>query len=122
MNSLRYVALFASLLLLYPVCALAKAKNEHSVDITNVVQLGNTQLKPGNYKVEWQEPGPVVNVKFVKDGEVVATAKGTLKTNDKDVIQDDVVVRQTHGNQVLTEIDFLHQKEALLFGHHRQGA
>jgi hypothetical protein len=104
------------LILLSPLCALARNKNQQSVDIPDSVQVGATQLKPGNYKVEWQEAGPAVNVKFLHDGEVLATVPGTLKTNDKQVTQDDIVTQITSTNKrVLTEIDFGRQKEALVF-------
>lgn len=122
MNIPRYLALFASLLLLCPVGALAKARNEHSMHISDVVQLGRTRLEPGTYKVEWQRPGPAVNVEFLKGGKVMATAKGTLETNVRTLDHDDVIVRETHGNQVLERIDFAHQKESLLFGQHKPRA
>ncbi|MFZ0762146.1 MAG: hypothetical protein WAM69_19530, partial [Candidatus Sulfotelmatobacter sp.] len=69
------------------------------------------------YKVEWQGTGPAVQVKFVQNGKTVATASGTLKMNDAQVSQDDIVTQTTsaHG-KVLKEIDFGHDKEALVFG------
>jgi len=30
--------------------------NAHSLEISDVVQIGDTKLKPGYYKVEWQGP------------------------------------------------------------------
>lgn len=120
MTNVKYLALLATLLLMTPLCALAKDKNQHSVEISDPVQVGTTQLKPGNYKVEWQEVGPAVNVKFLQDGKVVATVPGTLKTNDTEVTRDDIVFQTTSENRkVLTEIDFGRQKEALLFAQHR---
>lgn len=107
MKYAKYLALLATLTLLTPFCALARERNQHSVDIHNSVQVGTTQLKPGSYKVEWQEDGPAVNVRFVQGGKTVVT-------------QDDMVMRTTSANKnVLEEIDFGHQKEALVFGQHQ---
>jgi hypothetical protein len=120
MKNGKYLALLSALLLLSPLCLSAKDKNEHSVELLDSVQIAATQLQPGHYKVEWQEAGPVVNVKFLHDGKVVATVPGTLKTNDKQVTQDDVVFQMTSANKkVLTEIDFARQKEALVFAQHK---
>jgi hypothetical protein len=117
MRLVKYLALLSTLTLLFPLAALARDKNEHSVNIADTVQIGSTQLKPGDYKVEWQETGPAVQVKFMKNGKTVATASGTLKTNDAQVFQDDIVTQMTSAHRkVLKEIDFGHDKEALVFG------
>jgi hypothetical protein len=81
------------------------------------VQIGGTTLKPGTYKVEWQGTGPAVQVSFQQNGKTVVTLPGTLKTNDDQVAQDAVVTEATGtGTATLKEIDFGHQKEALVFG------
>ena len=117
MKCVKCFALISALTLLFPLSMWARSKNQHSVDILDSVQLGSTQLKPGNYKVEWQQAGPSVQVEFVQNGKTVATASGTLKTNDPQVTQDDLVIQTTSANKrVLKEIDFSHQKEALVFG------
>jgi hypothetical protein len=91
--------------------------NARSVEIFNVVQIGTTELKPGNYKVEWQGNGPAVEVSFRRNGTTVATAPATLKTNDHQVTQDAIETDTTGtGTSTLKEIDFGHQKEALVFG------
>jgi len=120
MKYAKYLALLATLTLLPPFCALARERNQHSVDINDSVQVGTTQLKPGSYKVEWLEAGPSVHVSFVQDGKTVATVPAILKTNDAHVTQDEVVMRTASANKnVLEEIDFGHQKEALVFGQHQ---
>jgi len=104
------------LALLCSVSALARDKNQHSVEIPDSVQVGGTQLQPGNYKVEWQGTGPEIQVNFVRDGKTVATVPGTLKTNDAQVTQDDIVTDTTSANtKTLKEIDFSRTKEALVF-------
>jgi hypothetical protein len=94
----------------------------HSIEIVDALQIGSTQLKPGNYKVEWQGTGPAVQVSFQQNGKTVVTAPGTLKTNDDQVIQDGIVTEATAaGTSTLKEIDFGHQKEALVFDQNRGG-
>lgn len=117
MDYLKYLALVATLLLLTPLSMFAADKTTRSVTIGDAVTVGSTQLKPGQYKVEWQGSGPAVQVTFVRNGKTVATAPANLKTNDSHVTQDDVIMdRTTAKNQTLKEIDFSHQKEALMFG------
>jgi hypothetical protein len=75
---LQSIVVLSTLTLLFPLGALAR-DNQHSVDITDAVQVGSTQLKPGNYKVEWQGTGPVVQVSFQQNGETLVTLPATLE-------------------------------------------
>ena len=96
--------------------AYAARNNAHSVEIYHAVQVGDTRLKPGNYKVEWQGTGPAVQVSFQQNGKTVATVPGTLMTNDDQVTQDAIVTEATGaGASTLKEIDFRHLKQALVF-------
>jgi hypothetical protein len=116
MKQLKYATLLSMLALLFSVSALARDKNQHSVQIPDTVQVGGTQLQPGNYQVEWQGTGPEIHVNFVRDGKTVATVPATLKTNDAKVTQDEVVTDTSSANtQKLTEIDFSRNKESLVF-------
>jgi hypothetical protein len=117
MKCVKFMVLISALTLLFPLSMWARNKSERSVDIPDSVEIGSTQLKPGAYKVEWQEEGPSVQVEFVQNGKTMATASGMLKTNDSQVVQDDVVIETNGANEkVLKEIDFSHRKEALVFG------
>ena len=112
---LQYLAVLSTLALLFPLGASAR-NNAHSVEISDVVQIGSTQLKPGNYNVQWQGTGPVVQVSFQQNRKTVVTVPATLKTNDDQVTQDSIRTEATSsGTSTLKEIDFGHQKEALLF-------
>ena len=112
---LQYLAILSTLVLLSPLGALAR-DNSHSVDIFDVVQIGGAQLKPGNYKVEWQGAGPAVQVSFQLNGKTVITVPATLKTNDADVTRDAIMTEATNADtSTLKEIDFGHQKQALVF-------
>ena len=116
MKQIKYAALLSMLALLSSVSALARDKNQHSVEIPDSVQVGDTQLTPGNYRVEWQGTGPQIQVNFVRDGRTVATVPGTLKTNDAKVTQDDIVTDTTGANtKTLEKIDFGRNKESLVF-------
>ncbi len=104
------------MLLLVPLAALARDNNSRSVEIPSPVVVAVHQLNPGQYKLEWQQPGPRVTVNFVKNGKTVASVPATLKTNDSKVTQDDVMTRTTATNKNrLMEIDLGHQKEAFVF-------
>jgi hypothetical protein len=96
--------------------AYAARDNTRSIEIFDSVQLGTTELKPGNYKVEWQGSGPAVEVSFLRNGKTVVTVPGTLKTNDDQVTQDSILTEATGpGTSTLKEIDFRHLKQALSF-------
>ncbi len=116
MKQFKALALLSTFALLFPVCSLARDKNQRSVDILDSVRVGGTQLKAGNYEVEWQGAGPAVEVSFLQRGKTVASAPATLQTNDKQVTQDDIVISRASANtKTLKEIDFAHKKEALVF-------
>jgi|SRR5271167_384000 len=114
MQHLKYAALLSTLALLSPVGALARDKNQHSVQIPDSLQVGSAKLEPGNYKVEWKGTGPEIQVNFVRDGKIVATVPGTLNANDNHVVQDAIVTDT--ASSILKEIDFGHDKESVIFG------
>jgi hypothetical protein len=117
MKQVKYLTLLSMVALLSSVSAFARDKNQHSVKIPDSVQIGSTQLEPGDYKVEWQGIGPQIQVSFVRNGKTVATVPGTLKTNDANLHQDEIVTDATSANtKTLTEIDFGRNKESLVFG------
>jgi hypothetical protein len=118
---LQYLAALSTLALLFPVGALAR-NNAHSIQIVDVVEIGTTQLKPGDYKVEWQGSGPAVQVSFRQNGKTVATLPATLKANDDQVTQDAIMTEATSADRSeLKEIDFGRQKEALVFDQNPDG-
>ena len=112
---LQHLAILSTSALLFPLGALAR-DSAHTVEISSVVQIGSTHLKPGNYKVAWQGTGPVVQVSFQQNGKTVATLPATLKTNVDQVKQDAIMTEGTSADAAtLKEIDFGHQREALVF-------
>ena len=115
MKYLKNTALLSVLAVLCSLSAFARDKNQHSVNISDAVQVGSTQLQPGKYKVEWQGTGPDVQVTFLQNGKTVATVPGTLKSNDTQVSQDAIVTDSASANKKLNEIDFGRDKQALVF-------
>lgn len=113
MKRLKCLSLLSILAILFSYNVFAKDKNQRTVNIPDAVSIGATQLAAGDYKVDWQGAGPTVQVNFVKNGKVVATAPATLRTNDSTVTQDSITTDTTSHS--LKEIDFSHQKEALVF-------
>lgn len=112
---MKYFALLSTFALLFSLSAFAKDKNQHNVDIPDAVSVGGVQLAPGSYKVDWQGAGPAVRVNFLKSGKVVASAPATLRTNSN-ATQDAIITDPNGANsQGLKEIDFSHQKQALVF-------
>lgn len=116
MKQVKYIVVSSLLALLFSVSAVGADKNQHSVTIPIAVTVGNTQLEPGEYKVQWQGTSSEVQVNFLRYGKTVATVPGTFKVNDPNVIQDDVVTHTTSADtKTLEEIDFRHDKESLVF-------
>jgi hypothetical protein len=61
-------------------------------------------------------------VSFQQNGETLVTLPATLKTNDDQVTQDAIETRGSSADtKVLEEIDFGHQKEALVFDQNSGG-
>jgi hypothetical protein len=102
--------------LLLPLSVLAADKSEHHENFTlnDAVQIGNTQLKPGNYKAEWSGNGPTVQVQILQGKKTVATVPAQVVENKQASPYNDVIVKPTTGNtKTIDEIDFANKKEAL---------
>ena len=113
-NHFIVLAALASLLLLE--MAFAREKNQAALNLTETVQVGSAQLKPGNYKLEWQGDGPTVQVRIFQEHKLVATAPGKLIQKPQLGDQDDFVLKTVSGNMKrLDEVDLSKRKEALVF-------
>jgi hypothetical protein len=116
MKSAKYLTLLACISLLMPLSALAKTKNEGSLQLVQAVQVGSTQLTPGNYKVVWNGTGPMVKVSIMQHDKTVATASGKIISQKYPAPYDDVVLKPVAQNSKkmrIEEIDFNNRKEAL---------
>jgi hypothetical protein len=111
-NSIAIVAVLASGLSL---SAFAKDKNETKVTLTDTVQVGSTEVKPGDYKLQWDGNGPDVQVKVVKGKDVVATVPAKL-TENKTSLGTNAVTTGVSGNaKTLNQVDFAGGKQSLVF-------
>jgi hypothetical protein len=72
--------ILALCIFVFPLTTLAASKNSQSVNIAEAVTVANTQLQPGDYKVEWSGSGPDVQVTFLKNNKPVATAPAKLES------------------------------------------
>ncbi len=115
MRSLKYLGMLSAVALSISVSAFAHPKNEHSMTISDNVQVGSTQLKAGTYKIEWQGPASSLQVRFIRDGKTVATAQARMVEKDKAFPSDEIVTADMHKTQRLEEIDFGGKKDALVF-------
>jgi hypothetical protein len=115
MRCSKYTILLAGLVLLVPLSAFARSKNERSVDIPKTVQIGPTQLKAGTYKVEWQGNGSLLHVNFLEHGRTVASTQGKMVELKKPSTYDEVVMITKGKTNRLEEIHFSGKKEALAF-------
>jgi len=112
------VAAMAALSLAIATMTFASSKNEANFTLPNEAQIGSTDLRPGDYKAQWQpESGGAVKVEIMQHGKTIATAQAKVK-NLQGTAPFDAVITHPLGNNAsrIDEIDFGKQKEALVFG------
>jgi hypothetical protein len=115
MKLVKCLAILATLTLGLSLSAFAKDKNQGKFVLSDEAQVGSTQLKPGEYKVQWDGSGDAVQVKILQGKNVVATTTAKL-VEQRNAAQADAVTLDTGGNmKTLKEIDFGNRKEALVF-------
>jgi len=112
MKSIKYFALLAFVATL-TLGAFAKDQNEGKFTLSDNVQLGSTQLKPGDYKATWEGTGSEVQVKILKGKEVVATSPAKLEDNPSG--QSSVSVETANGAKTLVGVDFGSLHKGLVF-------
>jgi hypothetical protein len=112
MKLMRYFALLAFVVTL-TLGAFAKDQNQGKFTLSDTVQLGATQLKPGDYKAAWEGTGSDVQVKILKGKEVVATVPAKLE--DQKTGQDSVSLGNDNGTKTLLGIDFGGLHKGLVF-------
>lgn len=88
-----------------------KILKEH-FEFSKDVLVGNTLVKKGHYQVKFNT---ATNTVFIFDGsKPVASAKATLKVNDKDFDKDEILTTETGGQFVLMGLRLGGQKEELI--------
>ncbi len=112
MKSMKYFALLVFVATL-TLGAFAKGPNEGKFTLSDNVQLGSTQLKPGDYKATWEGTGSEVQVKILKGKEVIATVPAKLE--DKPSGQSSISVGTANGAKTLVGVDFGGLRKGLVF-------
>jgi len=111
----RYLASFAVLALLSSLSAFAKDIHSGKFTLSDTVQVGSTQLAPGNYKAEWNGPADNVKIEIIQNGKTVATTQGKLENLQKPSPYDAVLTKTLDNNmKALDEIEFGNHTEALV--------
>src|SRR6516225_7604804 len=105
MKLVRYTSIFSIVFFLLTTAAMADSKQKGEVTFSSHVVVSNTELEPGKYVVRWNGSGPGVQVRFMHDGEEVASVTGNViqKKNPHDSF---TTSSGENGSRVLTEIAF----------------
>lgn len=116
MKTTKYLFLLAGIAMLLPLGAFAKNNNnnEGTFTVAEPVQVGSTQLKPGDYKVQWEGSGDAVQVKILQGKKTVATTSGKVVNHDQAAPYNAVILRGATNTKSINEIDFGKRKEALV--------
>jgi hypothetical protein len=115
MKTGKYIAIVAVLASGLSLSAIAKDKNETRISLSDSVQVGATDLKPGDYTLQWDGDGPDVQVKVLKGKNVVATVPAKLAQGTSGYAN--AITTRTVGNvKTLDEVDFAGGKQSLVFG------
>jgi hypothetical protein len=111
MKVVKYGALLAMVCVSLSIGLFARDKNEGKFTLIDSVQVGSTQLKPGDYKVVWDGTGPDLQVKILQGKSVIATTPAKLV--DESFEQDSVTVDDS--SKSLQEIHFGSLHKSLVF-------
>jgi hypothetical protein len=108
--------LISGLALAVLVSASAFAKGSRTINLRYAVSLSGTQIKPGEYQLSWQEPGPQTTVTLAKGKNVVATAQGKLEERGVRYERNMVVLGiKPDGSHTLSEFRLAGTNKAIVF-------
>lgn len=114
----KYLALIAAFCLITTAGLFADSKSKDSgkLNLSNSVQVGSTEVAPGDYKVEWNGTGDNVQVNILKGKNVVATTEGKLVELSKKAENNSVTIRNLDNNtRAILEIQFDNRTQSLVF-------
>ena len=95
----------------------AFAATKANLTLSHPTTVNGTQLKAGDYKLEWEGSGPEVQVSIVQGKNVVAKVPAKLVENDKNAQNDTAVVKKNDdGTSSLSEARFAGKKFSLKIG------
>ncbi len=115
MKYVQHFSLLAIMALALPGTALAADTHSGKFTLSDTVQLGTTQLPPGDYKAEWRGPSNALKVAILQHGKTVATADGEIKDLRHPAPYNSVTLKPAAENQkTIDEIDFSNRTDALV--------
>ena len=115
MKFVQYFASFSIVALVLSVSAFAKDSHSGKFTLSDTVQVGSSQLPPGEYKAEWNGPANDVKVDIIQNGKTVATMQGRLEDLQKPAPADAVLTKTLQDNtKELDEIEFGNHIAALV--------
>ena len=107
------------------VSAMAGSKDggSASFELPQKASIAGTELKPGNYKLEWQGTGSDVHVQFKQGKNVVATSNAkVVELPSKDRFTAAVLNTNPNGTPALAEARMAGKNFKLVFGNAPQAA
>jgi len=108
-------SLFLGLALLLATSAFAA--NKGSLTVQEPMTVNGTQLKPGDYKVQWDGNGPSVELSITQGKKVIAKVPAHVVTLDTASQSDAAVVKNNgDGTKSLTEVRLSGKKFSLAVG------
>lgn len=105
-------SLFLGLALLLATSAFAA--NKGSLTVQEPITVNGTQLKPGDYKVQWDGSGPSVELSITQGKKVIAKVPAHMVNLDQPSQNDATVVKNNgDGTKSLSEVRLSGKKFAL---------
>jgi len=100
----------------------AFAATKANLTLNHPTTVNGTQLKPGEYKLEWDGSGPSVEVSIMQGKNVVAKVPAKVVDLSNNAQNDAAVVKNNDdGTTTLTEARFAGKKFALQLGESSDG-
>ena len=108
-------SLFLGLALLLATSAFAA--NKGSLSVQEPLTINGTQLRPGDYKVEWEGNGPSVEVSITQGKKVIAKVPAHVVSLETPSPSDAAVVKNNgDGTKSLSEVRLSGKKFSLALG------
>jgi hypothetical protein len=91
--------------LLFSASAFAQEDNKGKFTLTEAVTLQGKPLPAGDYKLQWEGPGPNVELKILKGKETVATVPARIvPEQNKNAVNSYSLTKQQDGTRALSAI------------------
>jgi hypothetical protein len=111
MKASRLSTILFGALFLCSISTFAGNTIKKSVQINDTVTVQGVTLTPGDYKFEWSEPGPDVQLTILHNNDTVATVPAHITSQTASNRESGYGIEAgTDGNKHLTEVFFSGQK------------